>query len=272
MAAHILALDFDGVICDSAGECLFTSYSYYAPIAGLTPAPGLDEIPEGLRKKFYRIRPFIRDGKDYMLILYFITNGIPIEMQEDFDQRSRDHLDRVCQEVGAADAKELEELFQRKRREIRARNETAWLGLNPLYRGLEEGLLACKDRFDRIYVTTSKPTDAVLEILTYHRIPLPENHIYGYDKVKKGLGKNGHLNKVHELTGAPFEEIHLVDDQVSHLKAARQLGANCYHASWGYTTEQQQEEADTAGIPRLNQEAMVDWMAQLLRQPKYPIS
>ena len=139
MAVHILALDFDGVICDSAGECLFTSYSYYAPIAGLPSAPGLDEIPEGLRKKFYRIRPFIQDGKDYMLILYFITNGIPIEGQEDFDQSSRDHLDRVCQEVGAADAKQLEELFQRKRREIRTRNETAWLGLNPLYRELERG-------------------------------------------------------------------------------------------------------------------------------------
>ncbi len=267
MAVHILALDFDGVICDSAGECLFTSYSYYAPIAGLPSAPGLDEIPEGLRKKFYRIRPFIQDGKDYMLILYFITNGIPIEGQEDFDQSSRDHLDRVCQEVGAADAKQLEELFQRKRREIRTRNETAWLGLNPLYRELEEGLLACQERFDRIYVTTSKPTDAVVEILAHHRIPLPENHIYGYDKVETGRGKNGHLKKVHQLTGTPFEEIHLVDDQLSHLKAARQLGANCYHASWGYTTDQQRQEADAAGIASLKQEAMAGWMTQLLRRP-----
>ena len=267
MASQILALDFDGVICDSAGECLFTSYSYYAPIAGLAPAPHLDEIPESLRKKFYRIRPFIRDGKDYMLILYFITKGIPIKIQEDFDQRSRDHLDRVCQEVGAADSKELEELFQGKRRDIRARNETTWLGLNPLYPELEEGLLACQDRFDQIYVTTSKPTDAVVEILSHHRIPLPENHIYGYDKVQKDRGKNGHLKTVHELTGAPFEEIHLVDDQVSHLKAARQLGANSYHASWGYTTVQQQEEAEAAGITRLNQETMAGWMAQFLREP-----
>ena len=263
MAAHILALDFDGVICDSAGECLFTSYSYYAPIGGLAPAASLEEIPEGLRKKFYRIRPFIRDGKDYMLILYFITNGIPIEIQEDFDRRSREDLDLVCEKVGAANAKELEELFQKKRREIRARNESAWLGLNPLYPELEEGLLACQDRFDRIYVTTSKPTDAVVEILAHHRIPLPENQIYGYDKVRKDQGKNGHLRKVQELTGAPFEEIHLVDDQVSHLKTARQLGANCYHASWGYTTVQQQQEAEAAGIPRLSQEAMVDWMSQL---------
>lgn len=267
MAAHILALDFDGVICDSAGECLFTSYSYYAPIAGLAPAPHLDEISESLRKKFYRIRPFIRDGKDYMLILYFITKGIPIEIQEDFDQGSLEHLNRVCQEVGAADAKELEEFFQRQRRDIRARDETAWLGLNPLYRKLEEGLLACQDLFDQIYVTTSKPTDAVVKILAHHRIPLPENHIYGYDKVQKDRGKNGHLNKVRELTKAPFEKIHLVDDQISHLKAARQLGANCYHAGWGYTTEQQQEEANAAGITSLNQETMAGWMAQILRQP-----
>ncbi len=267
MAVQILALDFDGVICDSAGECLFTSYSYYAPIAGLAPISGLDEIPEAVREKFYRMRPFIRDGKDYMLILYFITNGIPIEVQEDFDQRSRDHLGQVCHQVGAADAKELEELFQGKRRDIRARDETAWLGLNPLYQQLEAGLLACQERFDRIYVTTSKPTDAVVQILAHHRIPLPEDHIYGYDKVKKERGKNGHLNKVHQLTGAPFEEIHLVDDQLSHLKAARQLGAHCYHASWGYTTEQQKNEADAAGITRLNQDEMVDWMARLLSQP-----
>ena len=266
MAVQILALDFDGVICDSAGECLFTSYSYYAPIAGLAPISGLDEIPEAVREKFYRMRPFIRDGKDYMLILYFITHGIPIEVQEDFDQHSSDHLEQVCQEVEAADAKELEELFQRKRRDIRARDEPAWLGLNPLYQELEEGLLTCQDQFDRIYVTTSKPTDAVVQILAHHRIPLSEDHIYGYDKVKKEQGKNGHLNKVHQLTGAPFEEIHLVDDQLSHLKAAQQLGANCYHASWGYTTKQQGQEADAVGIASLKQESMVGWMAQLLRQ------
>ena len=266
MAVQILALDFDGVICDSAGECLFTSYSYNAPVTDLVPISGLDQIPEAVREKFYRLRPFIRDGKDYMLILYFITNGIPIEVQEDFDQRSIDHLDQVCQEVGAADAKELEELFQRKRRDIRALDEAGWLGLNPLYQELEEGLLACQDRFDQIYVTTSKPTDAVVQILAHHGIPLPEDHIYGYDKVKKERGKNGHLNKVHQLIGAAFEEIHLVDDQLSHLKAARELGTHCYHASWGYTTEHQLQEAAAAGITGLKQESVAGWMAQLLRQ------
>lgn len=264
MPAQILALDFDGVICDSAGECLFTSYSFCGPFFGLAAAHFPEEIPPDLQREFYRMRPFIRDGKDYVLILYFIVHRIPIEGQDDFDRCSREYLSPVCQEVGAADAKELEELFQQARRGIRARDKSAWLSLNPLYRDLEIGLTACQEHFDRIYVTTSKPTDAAIEILSHHRIPLPKENVYGYDRVLKQRGKNGHLSKVRELTGAPFKAIHLVDDQVSHLKAALELGANCYHARWGYTSEQQQEEAGAADITSLEQKAMSGWMQALL--------
>ena len=47
MAQNILALDFDGVICDSARECLYTAYACYGPVAGFQPASNLEgDFPE----------------------------------------------------------------------------------------------------------------------------------------------------------------------------------------------------------------------------------
>ena len=67
MTENILALDFDGVICDSARECLFTAYACYGPVAGFSPASNLEEISPSVQGPFFRMRPFVRDGKDYIV-------------------------------------------------------------------------------------------------------------------------------------------------------------------------------------------------------------
>lgn len=265
MPADILALDFDGVICDSASECLFSAYAAYAKSTGLPEAEDLDAIPSEWRREFYRMRPFIRDGKDFLLILYFIHHRVTIDGQQDFDEQAKARMPAALEElVGeGAGAHDLEELFQGTRRVIRARDEAAWTAINPLYGGIEEGLRACRERTDAIYVTTSKPSDAVLKILRYHGVPLPESQVFGSDRFKGHGNKNAHLEAVREATGLPLDRIHYVDDQITHLLAAQALGARGYFAEWGYNTEEQRAQARQAGIAVLGDREVPAWMLEI---------
>ncbi|MDE2926757.1 MAG: hypothetical protein OXT71_10200 [Acidobacteriota bacterium] len=264
MTENILALDFDGVICDSARECLFTSYSCYGPVAGFPPASNLEEISPSVRGPFFRMRPFVRDGKDYIVILNLILGQDSVSRQQDFDRRARELLPDLCASMGVSDPRALEEVFQEHRRTLRQRDEAAWMEMNPLYAGVEEGLRSCRRHFGRIYVTTSKPSDAAAKILQYQKIDLATDHVYGYDRVRRARGKNGHLAHLHELTGAPYSRIHFVDDQVSHLQSASELGVGCYHATWGYTTPEQVKDGISASVTPLQEESAAAWMRRLL--------
>lgn len=264
MPDEILALDFDGVICDSAGECLVSSYAAFAEAKGLSFIPRLTQVPKHYATEFFRIRPFVRDGDDYLKAPYFIDRDISIQSQEDFDRGSSELLDQICRFYGVESDRALEAHFQHYRGRVRTWDEKAWMDMNPLYAGMVEALARCVDCLGSIYVTTSKPTDPALRILRHHGVEIPEDRILGKDKVEKTLAKNGHLAQVQELTSTSLERIHFLDDQISHLKAAGELGVKCYLASWGYNTPKQWDEAKTIGIEVLQEKDLPEWMESLI--------
>jgi phosphoglycolate phosphatase-like HAD superfamily hydrolase len=210
------------------------------------------------------MRPFVRDGKDYIVILNLILRQEPVSRQRDFDRRSQELLPDLCASMGVSNARALEEIFQDHRRTLRQRDEAAWMEMNPLYSGVEDGLRTCRGHFDRIYVTTSKPSDAAVKILHYYQIDLATENVYGYDRVRRARGKNGHLAHLHELTGAPYSRIHFVDDQVSHLQSAAELGVGCFHATWGYTTPEQVKDGISASVNPLREDSVAAWMRRVL--------
>ena len=264
MPDSILALDFDGVICDSARECLVSSYAAFAAAKGLEFVPELAQVPERFRLEFFRIRPFVRDGEDYLKSLYFIDRELSIQSQEDFDGGASELLAEISAFYGVEGDRELEAHFQRSRTLVRERDDGAWMDMNPLYRGMADALAVRQSDLDSVYVTTSKPTGPASAILKHNGAGIPEERVLGKDKVTKTTGKNGHMARVKELTAVPWERIHLVDDQVSHLKAASALGVKCYLASWGYNTPQQWKEAKAEGIEVLQQNDLSSWMERVV--------
>ncbi len=263
MVTKIIALDFDGVICDSAAECLVSAYRAFASARGVSLEPGAGTVPDRWREGFYRLRPFTRDGKDYLMVLHLLDIGASIHTQADFDSESDARIQDLLRIYGAGSARDLEARFQESRRAIRLRDEEAWMEMNPLYQGVAEALDRCRDGLESIYVTTFKPTDAAARILRHHRVPFPEGQILGGDKIGESADKNGHMERVHGMTSVPLEDIHYVDDQVSHLRAALGLGVRCYLATWGYNTDQQAEEARGLGIRLLAEAELPNWMEEV---------
>lgn len=263
MTKNFLALDFDGVICDSAKECLVSACATRAAAAGQSFVPSLDSVAPDLSAAFFRMRHYIRDGADYLYILYFAEHDVPIGGQADFDRQSETCTEAVCGTYDVADRAGLERRFQAKREELRAQDEAGWLRLNPLYPGMAAGLKACRAAWDAVYVVTAKPSGPAGRILEANGFVLPAGHILGSDMVAKANGKNAHLAAVQRTTGTAYERIHFVDDQLSHLAAALPLGVRCYLASWGYNGAEQIAAAEAADIAVHREDNLAAWMDAL---------
>ena len=270
MKRNVIALDFDGVICDSAAECVVSAYGAYVHAKGEKFDPMESAAPDYFREGFYRIRPLIRDGRDYVMILYLLDLGVPIEDQEDFDHALETRLPDLLDIFGVEDGPGLEAAFQRYRAGFRGRDEMGWMDRNPLYSGMLHALRQRDGDLSRVFVTTSKPSHVAKGILEHNGFMLPEGHALGKDMVGTSPDKNVHMRLVTEASGAGYEDIHFVDDQVAHLESAMGLGVNCYLASYGYTTEKQVDKARGLGIRVLEEGELAGWMDGLLGEAWTP--
>ncbi|MGD1944399.1 MAG: HAD family hydrolase [Leptolyngbyaceae cyanobacterium] len=71
-APAILALDFDGVLCDGLIEYFQTSWRAYCQLfLDAEPSP-----PEGLAEQFYPLRPVIETGWEMPLLLHALQQGV----------------------------------------------------------------------------------------------------------------------------------------------------------------------------------------------------
>lgn len=267
MNRNVIALDFDGVICDSAAECVVSAYGAYVQAKGEEFDPMKSEVPDYFREGFYRLRPLIRDGRDYVMILYLLDLGVSIADQEDFDHALETRLADLLSLFEVEDGPGLEAAFQKYRAGFRARDELAWMDRNPLYGGMLEALRQRDGDLSRVFVTTSKPSHVANGILEHNGFFLPEGHALGKDMVGKSPDKNVHMRLVTEVSGVGYEDIHFVDDQVAHLESAIGLGVNCYLAAYGYTTEKQVDKGRGLGIEVLEEGELAGWMGGVLGGP-----
>ena len=87
MKNRILVLDFDGVICNSLDECMFSAYNAYLSINNRpNKINNLNEINKLTKEEFYRLRPFIKSGEEFILSFFIINKGIKINNHLEFNK------------------------------------------------------------------------------------------------------------------------------------------------------------------------------------------
>ncbi len=220
-----LFIDFDGVICDSAAECLFSSWVAYDRLTGgdagasaQRPPAAAPAVPAALRQRFMQLRPFIRSGEDYVLIQHLLAGGLMPPRQEDFDDARRTAGQRTLDRY--ADA------LNRVRRELMARRRSHWLRLNPLYPGMAEILQAAD--WDAACILSTKRPPYIKAILEFHEVRVPPRAILHAAAVSK-------LQMVAAaLDQRQAERAALVDDQLDHLAGNDDRRIEVYLADWGY--------------------------------------
>lgn len=234
MSKGILVTDFDGVLCDTIGECMFSSYNAYQRINKSYLAEELSDIDLPKRKEFRRLRPYIRSGEDYLLLFYAINNEIDLSCQSDFDELREKHKSKLNEYKKALYAER--DILINDKKEF-------WLSLNPLFEAGSH--LKGISIFDNLFILSTKKKEYVIEILKHHKIPFPEQNIIytpASEKIKNLSTLIG-SNKA-EITKSAF-----VEDQVEFLVNSKNLGINIFLVNWSYSDEKQKESAANNHIP-----------------------
>jgi len=235
----VLALDFDGVICDSAEEVLQTAletWSEISPDSQLQSEVG--SRPES-RSAFERLVPLGNRAEDFGVALYILHTGLEVQTQRDYD--------RVRDRLGAAWLHRFHHLFYRTRNHLRTDDSERWLGLHKTYPAFIEVLERHQER-TTLAVATAKDAASVRLLLTHFGIDRLFRDELILDK-ETGVAKTAHLQILADRVGCEVARITFVDDKLNHLQATAPLGVRGVLAGWGHNTPREHEAARRAGFP-----------------------
>jgi phosphoglycolate phosphatase-like HAD superfamily hydrolase len=247
---HVLALDFDGVLCDSSREVFVVAVDTFAH---LEPGSALIEQLQALRQdavagggeyrkasiyeQFRELLPLGNRAEDFGVSLRAIDEGAEIGDQASYNAFYR--------ELGQPWLDDFHRHFYECRARLREGDREGWLRLHLPYPGLAEALRRHRDR-TRPAVATAKDSRSVkllLDELGFSGVFDPELIL---DK-ETGVEKAHHLRALQERTGAEYSDITFVDDKVNHLVGAAELGVRPVLAGWGFNSDREHELARSLG-------------------------
>lgn len=246
----LLALDFDGVIFDSARECFVVALRTWAllrPEAGLGDRPALVPGPEApppeavladaLYPGFLAMMPLGNRAEDYGVELAALEQKRLLASQEEYDAFKRG--------VDADWLRTFHKRFYRVRNAMSEADPAVWNRLTGPYPGIAD-FLRRRAGDVVLAIATSKDRRSVGKLLEAHGIADLFVVDFVFDK-ESGADKRAHLESLRRETGLAYDEMLFVDDKVNHLDNVSSLGVSCGLAAWGYNGERELARARDAG-------------------------
>ncbi|MBD2460440.1 HAD family hydrolase [Oscillatoria sp. FACHB-1407] len=230
----LLALDFDGVICDGLIEYFQTAWQAYCRIwQPANPTP-----PEGLAEQFYRLRPVVETGWEMPVVLRSLLLGVSeAEILENWGaiaqaQIAADHL-TPAQLSAAVDG---------YRDEWIAADLENWLSQHRFYPGMGDRLRNFLTSAVQVVIITTKEGRFVRQLLQLEQIDLPESHIFGKEQKQPKAETLRHL-----LQAEPNAHIWFIEDRLKTLQSIKPqpdlTPVQLFLADWGYNTRGDREVA-----------------------------
>ncbi|RTZ65145.1 MAG: HAD family hydrolase [Aquificaceae bacterium] len=238
----IYALDFDGVICDSAIETSITGWKaarkIWQDISSTLP-------PEKLITDFRQVRPFLETGYEAILIMRLLDQGVSVKSLCESYAILLKQL--ICN--NNLDINNLKKLFGDTRDDWIKTNIQEWLQMNPFFEDIQQALK--KIAMHHCYIITTKQERFVQQILQANNIQCQDNRIYGMEKNKSKAETLLELIKKH-----PYQRIVFIEDRLPtliNIKHKPQLQTiKLQLATWGYNTAEDKQKALTHSIETIN--------------------
>lgn len=236
MTMDVFALDFDGVLCDSAGECAVTAWR-----AGGRIWPGWRgaEPPADFKIRFVNLRPVVETGYQMILLMKLVFDNVG-------DAAILSGFIPLCDGLMGAHGltrQELVRLFGETRDGWIAQDSADWLGRHRFYPGVVERFRRALDSHP-VYILTTKQERFTWQLLNAEGVAIPREKIWG---LERNLGKGQLLEQVTADPSLPDARIHFVEDRVETLldvaKKPGLDGVRLYLADWGYNLPAQRERA-----------------------------
>ena len=233
-----LALDFDGVISDSAPEAFVVAVRAFREEF---PDGGIDaegEADEALFARFLDIMPLGNRAEDYGVALSAIGRGIELADQDAYDAFYAT-LDR-------ARLKSFHKRFYKVRHAWTEADPAGWFARIQPYSEMP-AWIARRSGDVQLAVATAKDKRSVTRLLERYGIAEHFGDGWVHDK-ETGVSKQAHIVAIAERAGCPASEVVFIDDKVNHLVDVAETGARCVLAGWGYNSQREHDVAVRAGI------------------------
>lgn len=232
MTVTLFALDFDGVICDSALE---TGLSAWRAARQIWPEL-TTEIPTELLENFRCVRPALETGFEGILILRALLDGATVvSLLTDFSMQ----MNAVKRQY-QLDDDVLKSLFGTVRDQWIGEDFSGWIANNPLYPGMADFLREIPS--EQLLIITTKQERFVSAILDANGIRVTAAQIYGLERQRS---KNAILS---EFAGQHNGAICFVEDRLPTLHKVisepRLNNIDLWLADWGYNTEDDRHKAE----------------------------
>ena len=229
----ILALDFDGVLCDGMREYFTAAWRAWRR---LRPSIALDP-PSGLFERFARVRPVVESGWEMPLVIMALLAGAS---ESELLERWRPAP--LLAELGLA-REAVAAAVDQVRDEWIASDEADWLDHHQFYPGIVEKIRPLVGGAIRPVVVTTKEGRFARRILARHGLELGDGNVYGKETQRPKP------TILRELAGAPPAPgaLWFVEDRLEALAAVKRVpeldGVALFLAAWGYNTVPDREAA-----------------------------
>jgi phosphoglycolate phosphatase-like HAD superfamily hydrolase len=229
-APSILALDFDGVVCDGLLEYFETAWRTYA----LLWSPGA-VAPAGLAERFYALRPVVESGWEMPLVVKALLAGVDdATIHNDWATLAPQLLDgRPAAEVGAR--------LDRVRDEWIAADRAGWLDRNRFYLGVVERLRALGTGSIPVVIITTKEGRFVRELFARQGLDFPADRIHG----KEARRPKADVLRALKSAGGPGLRLWFVEDRFKTLEGIQTQhdlsDVRLFLAAWGYNFPEERE-------------------------------
>ncbi len=235
-AARILALDFDGVICDGMAEYWQTAWRTYTQVwqlERLEPSPGVAE-------KFRELRPLIEVGWEMPVLIRALTLGISTDRMHSSWQRIRDRILADSRLSGVKVSQQLDAV----RDSWIEQDVKSLLGLHQFYPGVADLLKDLPNRKIQPVIITTKESRFVTQLLQEQGIELASEFVWGKELKRSKIDS---LKLILDRGAKKSPAVWFVEDRLSTLtKIAAQPeleSVKLYLADWGYNTVAEREAA-----------------------------
>ena len=245
----VLALDFDGVLCDGRREYFETAWRAYARC---WPAPALPtDRRAAIGREFSSLRPLIESGWEFPLLVHALVAGIPVPAPDD-----RAAWLALAQRL-VADARlsidTLKQAVNDVRDEWFARDAAGWVSHHDFYPGVLERVERASAEGVAPVIVTTKAERFVRALLAARGAGLSKLTIMGWEGARI-VPKDECLRRLATAHALPANGAGMwfVEDMLETLEKIERVqppldGLRLFLADWGYNTPAQRDRARRGG-------------------------
>ena len=218
----ILCLDFDGVICNSIQECLYTSYLAYGNYKNKLK---IDykiraQIPIDIIEKFNENRYLVKPAKDY---------GLLQEMLHKKQLISPDNFYKFKKEKIFSE-NTFERIFFKTRNNLIQSNRMNWFGMHKIYESVKIHWLSLTQKYPT-YIVTNKDYNSVSILLDHFNLSIDKSKILGKEIEKPKYKILSNLATKYALEN---KNVIFIDDSSDYVNEMLGFGFSAFFAKWGY--------------------------------------